>query len=503
MPAKAAGATRLPTEALEALRLAARLHKSPVFLVGGAPRDLLLGRPLGDLDLACAGAQILAKKLAGALKGSFVVLDETNHVYRVALPPGRPGPVQLDVAELQGASIEEDLRRRDFTLNALALPLSPDMPAAVPAKAWLDPRGGLKDLAARRLRAEDEALFKDDPLRLLRAFRIAAQLDCVVEPGTLEAIGRLRHRVRSPAGERVQAELMLLLAVPGASRWLRLMDETRLLTALFEDMEPARLCAEEYYGAGGVMEHSLRVCERADFVMAHVGRVFPEEARSIEPALPALRPLVMLAALLHDVSKAETAKMVDGRLRFFAHDTIGAKRVEALLKKLKFSGERIAVVSAVVGQHLRPGHLTAGGEITPRAIYRFFRDLGEDALPLLLTCWADHASYLPEARVAKLLKTASLAPGQSLGRLKPEEARKTIQHLQVIALLMRRLYDESRKPVPDRLLDGNEVMKILKLKPGPQIGEWLERLREAQAEGKIGTKHEAAAFLKRALDKSS
>jgi tRNA nucleotidyltransferase/poly(A) polymerase len=206
----------------------------------------------------------------------------------------------------------------------------------------------------------------------------------------------------------------------------------------------------------------------------------------------------MLAALLHDVSKAETAREVDGRLRFFGHDTLGAKRAADILRRLRFSRAHVDCVSAVVAQHLRPGHLAAGGPITEKAVYRFFRDLGEQAASLLLVCWADHASYLPEARVSKLLKTASAElDSPALARVKPELARKTVRHLQVIALLVRRLFQAS-KPVPEPLLDGHEIMKALALQPGPAVGEWLERLREAQAEGEIATREQAFEFLRKA-----
>ena len=159
-----------------------------------------------------------------------------------------------------------------------------------------------------------------------------------------------------------------------------------------------------------------------------------------------------------------------------------------------------ALVCAAVEHHLRPGHLATAGTITPKAIYRFFRDLGPHALPLLLICWADHASYLSQERIEKSLKTAALGPEDgkaALAKLRPQPARKTIYHLQVIALLMQKLFDADRKPVPDRLLDGNEIMKLLALKPGPAVGEWLEKLREAQAEGKVGNREQALAFLKK------
>ncbi len=488
---------KLPAAAADAAKRACQLAGGrPVWIVGGAVRDALLGRPIQDLDLACAQARPLAKALAGELKGSFVALDEQNGVYRVALPPG-DGPLrQVDLAELQGKTIEEDLQRRDFTINAMA--------AAAGGGSVLDPRGGLEDCRRKLVRAEREALFRDDPLRLLRAYRIAAQLGFSVDKQTAELAKRLRHRVRQPAGERIQAELLALLAVPGASSFLYQLDEAGLLTALFEELEPARQCATCYYGEGGVLKHALDTAARADFLLRRLADVFPEQAAGLERHLDersqpgaSHRALIVLAALLHDVSKPETAKTVGGRLRFFQHDTIGAKRVAEVLQRLRFSRAQIDCVATVVAHHLRPGHLAAGGAITEKAIYRFFRDLGEQAASLLLVCWADHASYLAEDKVKRVLKTAA-APVDSpaLARLRPEEARKTVRHLQVIALLVRRLF-AAQKPVPDRLIDGHDVMKALGLPAGRAVGELLERLREAQAEGKVRTRAEALEFIRK------
>ena len=148
--------------------------------------------------------------------------------------------------------------------------------------------------------------------------------------------------------------------------------------------------------------------------------------------------------------------------------------------------------------HLRPGHLASGGPLTERAAYRFFRDLGADAPSLLIVCWGDHASYLPEARLKRLLKTATSDPKRSdLSRLKPEDARKTVHHLQLVTALLRRWQDLSRAPAPERLLDGRDIMKALKIPPGPRIGELLERVREAQAEGEVKDRDEALALITR------
>ncbi|MDD5627854.1 MAG: HD domain-containing protein, partial [Elusimicrobia bacterium] len=460
--------------------------------------------PVLDLDLTVRGARSGAARLGRRLGAAFVVLDDKNGVFRLALPKGR-GALHIDVSELQGEDIAADLARRDFTVNALALPLAPDLPAALPESAILDPRGGLADLRRGLLRCEDEGILKADPLRLLRAFRLGAQLGLAIEAGTLRSLRALRTRALRSAPERISAELTLLLAEPGCPAWLARMDHAGLLTALFEDLEAARRCATCYYGRGGVLRHTLEACSRLDLLLADPRRVFGEAAGPLLESLgERLRPgqpwraALMLAVLLHDVSKPETARRRGGRLRFFGHDLAGARRAAGLLKALRFPNETVELVSAVAAHHLRPGNLTAGGVLTDKAVYRFFRDLGEQAVPVLLACWADHASYLPHRQLERLLPQACAEPDSfDMSGVRPVEARKTLRHLQVIAQLLRRRFDERRKPVPDRLLDGHAVMKASGIPPGPKVGELLEKLREAQAEGKISTKREALDFLKR------
>ncbi|NNN06043.1 MAG: HD domain-containing protein, partial [Elusimicrobia bacterium] len=498
---------RLGAEAREALRRVAALRREPVWLVGGAIRDAALGRAAPDLDLAGRDARGLAAKIAREFKGTLVTLDAENCVYRLVLPPARGRALkQIDVAELQGADITADLKRRDFTANAVALELPARLPPSLPESAFLDPRRGLADLAHGVLRCEEGRLFEEDPLRLLRAFRVSAQTGLELDAPTLALIRKHRRLIARPAGERVQSELLALLAVPGSSACLRAMDECGLLTALFEDLEPARRCAEDYYGPGGVLKHALDVCARLDFLLMRFAKIYPDLARAFDAHLAARaaggapwRAVLMLAALLHDVSKAETARTVDGRLRFFQHDTRGAERAGRILRALRFSREHVDAVAAIVRHHLRPGHLVAsGGPVTDKAAYRFFRDLGTDAPGLLCVCWADHAGYMPETRLRRLLSAACGDPPRTdLSRIRPEESRKTVRHLQLVSLLLRRFFDQDRAPVPARLLDGREVMKHLKIPPGPRVGDILERLREAQAEGEVQDRAQALAFVAR------
>ena len=502
----AARRVRLGAEARALLALIFACARQPTWLVGGAIRDAALGRPLGDLDLACADARSLAARLARAFQGTLVTLDEKNAVYRLALIPARGKAIhQIDIAGLQGKTIVEDLARRDFTVNAVALELVDDLPASLPETAFLDPRKGLKDLADGVIRADVEGNLDDDPLRLLRAFRIAAQLGLSIEEKTLKAIGRRKKLIGVPAPERVSAELLLLLAAPGAAPWLNRMDECGLLTTVLPELEPSRRCAENYYGPGGVLKHTLDVCARVDFLLTNLRAIYPGLASDLEAHFaarggPPFRALLLLSALLHDVAKPATARKIDGRLRFFEHDTKGAAATGKILRRLRLSRDQIDTASAIVRHHLRPGHLAAAGPLTERGAYRFFRDLGPDAPGLLIVCWGDHSSYMTEASLKRLLK--SRPPAQFAGGASPPygataAARKTARHLQLISTLLLRWRDMTRAPAPERLLDGRDVMKALNIPPGPRIGEILERVREAQAEGTIKNRDEALALISR------
>ncbi len=505
----------LSAEAGRALKTARSLAEGPVYLVGGALRDACLGRPFSDLDLAAEKPLLLARRLAREIGRGLVVLDENERVYRVILK--ETGSLkQIDVAGLKGVTIGEDLMRRDFTINALAWPVPRSPGRAISRKEVLDPRGGLEDLKARRLRCETAALLREDPLRLLRAFRLAAELGFTLDPGTLSRIRASSRLAATPAGERIRSELLALLACPGASRLLWLMDETRVLTAVFREFEPQRRCAQAYYGKGGVLKHSLDVVSRLDFLLDHLEQAFPRPAKALRERFAGRegepsphRGLLMLAALLHDVAKPRTAQKIGGRLRFFGHDTVGAKMALEIMKRLRFSREESRLVAAIVEHHLRPGNLAASGKVTDRAAYRFFRDIGKPAIDLLLVCWADHASYLPEAVVARALKKGGFGRFLKEGRIgdtllqgvpnapgEPPGERKTFWHLAVVSELM----EQSARPERSRLarlLDGHDVMRILSLAPGPEVGRWLEALAEARALNRIKTRTEAVAYLKK------
>lgn len=471
-----------PEEAARLLSIVSSIDPNS-FAVGGSVRDLILKRPIYDLDLASLTASTLAKKLSVFFHVKQITLDEENAVYRLVLPPQYKTTRQIDIAQIQGKTIEEDLLRRDFTVNAMAL--------SVPKRTFLDPRCGLKDIGKKILRCESGDILKSDPLRILRAFRQSAQLGFEIEKNTLKLLKTAKDLTLKPAGERIRSEILSLLEAPDSSRQLFMMDQCGVLTSLFPEMEPQRKTAVEYYGKGGVLTHSLTAASRADFLMSHLKLVFPKHHETINQYR---RNIVLLASLLHDIAKPDTARMVKGRLHFFGHDQLGAKKVSEVLERLRFSREEISLVQSATRHHLRPGYLAEAPQISERSLYRFFRDAGENVLYTLLTAWADHTSYVPEKSILDFLPLTRKPVGKELEKV-PKDLRKTLRHLQTVNLLVSRLLNPQKEVIPPPLLNGNEIMKALKISPGPEVGKILEKIREEQAAGKIKNREKALKFL--------
>jgi tRNA nucleotidyltransferase/poly(A) polymerase len=448
----------------------------PVWLVGGPVRDLLLGRPLRDVDLALPGGSVAAaRRLAERLGGAYVPLGEPHGMARVVLPG--PPPLHIDLADLRRPDLDADLRARDVTIDALAVDLASLLHGATSIR---DPTGGLDDLAARRLRACGPAAFQDDPVRVLRLLRLAHQLDLAVHPST-EALARAAApALSSVSAERVRDELTHVLRLQRAAPAVRQADTWCALEVILPEIVAMREAAQSPPHRFTVWEHSLRALEAADALTEDLGLLAPHGERVVasfaEPMGGDLtrREVWKLAVLLHDVAKPETRSVdADGRARFIGHDRLGAKRVADVAVRLRWPGRAAGVLALLVRHHLRPMHLGKLGEISPRARYRFYRDVGEEVPALVCLTIADAAGT--DGRAPDLVyrdRTQVLL--QSL--LAGEDAA-------------------AREAADAPLLRGEDVMRALGLLPGPLVGRALRRAREAQALGLVRTSDEALAWL--------
>jgi len=456
---------------------AAPLLPGSAYLAGGAVRDALLGRPVHDLDLALPAASLeTGRRLADRLGGAFVPLHEEHGVARVVLR--RDGQeYRLDLADFRAGGIEGDLRGRDFTVNALAVALAPLLGGEAPI---LDPTGGLGDLEARRLRVPSPAAFVDDPLRTLRAVRLARELGLGVEPETAALAAASATALAGVAGERIREELFRLLALESGGAGLRQADAWGLLEAILPETRPMKATPQPLPHRFTVWEHSLRAVEAVERLLADLGLLAPYDAaiaRHLEETLEAgvrRRELLKLAALLHDVAKPETRSEVAGRVRFIGHDKLGAERARAIAGRLRLGGRATGVLARLVAQHLRPMHLGQLEEVSRRARYRFFRDLGEEAQDLICLALAD----------------AAAATG-----VEPVTVWRSPAGAFLASFLAGREEAEATAAVPP-LLRGGDVMAAFELAPGPEVGRLLAEAREAQALGLVRTREEALEYLR-------
>ena len=452
----------------------------PAWLVGGAVRDALLGRPVEDLDLALpAGSLEAARRLADRLGAAFVPLGEPHGVARVVVRgPAGTRPILIDLADFRGPTLDADLAGRDVTVNALAVPLDRLLRGPAPV---IDPTGGLADLAAGRLRACSRTAFAADPVRVLRLLREAETLGFVIDPTTEREARAAVPRLDTVAAERVRDEVTRLLRLPaGAAAWRRA-EAWSVVGTILSETVAMRGATQSLPHRFTVWEHSLAALEAVEALLLDLGFLVPHDARIAahlaEPLGSGLtrRKVLKMAVLLHDVAKPETRSVdPDGRIRFTGHDRIGAGRVARVAARLRWPGHAAHVLERLVRQHLRPMHLGMLESISRRARYRFFRDVGDEVLDLVCLTIADAAGTdgRPPAAVYR-------GPARDL-----------------LASLLAGQVEAAREAAAPPLLRGTDVMAAFGLPPGPEIGRLLRAAREAQATGEVRTREEALAWLR-------
>ncbi|MDQ8707719.1 CCA tRNA nucleotidyltransferase [Streptomyces sp. LHD-70] len=422
-------------------------------LVGGSVRDALLGRLGNDLDFTTDA------RPEDVLK---IVRPWADAVWEVGIAFGTVGcqkqarvgdaeqDFQIEVTTYRseaydrtsrkpevsyGDSIEQDLVRRDFTVNAMAV--------ALPEKEFIDPHGGLDDLAARVLRTPStpEESFSDDPLRMMRAARFAAQLDFVVAPEVVAAMTAMAERLEIVSAERVRDELNKLLLSANPRTGLTLLVDTGLADHVLPELPALRLESDEHHRHKDVYEHSLIVLE---------------QAIALEDGEPDLT--LRIAALLHDIGKPRTRRFEkDGRVSFHHHEVVGAKMTKKRMTALKYSNELVKDVSRLVELHLR-FHGYGTGEWTDSAVRRYVRDGG----PLL-----DRLHKLTRSDCTTRNKRRASALSRAYDGLEERIAR---------------LQEQEELDAIRPALDGNEIMEILGVGPGPVIGSAYKFLLELRLE---------------------
>jgi len=435
-------------------------------LVGGPVRDAMLGRPHNDLDFATSARPEETERLLGGwgdalwdMGRDFGTIGTRSGPWVIEVTTYRSesyDPTSRKPAVDFGDTLTGDLGRRDFTVNSMAV--------ALPGRELVDPHGGVVDLAHRVLRTpgRPEDSFSDDPLRMLRAARFAAQLAFTVDPAVVEAMTAMADRITIISAERIRDELTKLVLAPYPRLGLTLLVETGLAQLVLPELPALALERDEHHRHKDVYEHTLTVLEQSidqEDRLAHLSGGGPDLVSR-------------LAALMHDVGKPRTRRfLADGSVTFHHHDVVGAKLTRKRLQALRFSGETVDAVAKLVELHLR-FHGYGDGEWTDSAVRRYVRDAGDQVERLHVLTRADCTTR---------------------NRRKAERLRRTYDDLEArIAHLSEQ--EELAAIRPD--LDGTQIMEILGIPPGPTVGTAYRFLLELRLDEGPMSEADASAALR-------
>jgi poly(A) polymerase len=437
-----------------------------VFVVGGGVRDPLLGRPVADLDIVALpeNAPAVESALAPFRRQSIRINDRFSTV-RYLLNNG----AFLDFSVAPDTGILADLLRRDFTINAMAIETQT-------MSLW-DPANGFKDLLAKRLSAVHPENFRDDPLRILRGYRIARECGLAWTPETRSAIVSARDLLSTVAPERIYEELRRLLRLQGSAADLRQMANDQVLFALFPEMTPMTTTPASPVFELNVLEHTLASLDALDAILQDPSEQFGRFGTPL--ALFLARDdwhfILRVSLLLHDIAKPATATFVKGSLHYYGHDARGALMAEQILRRFRFSNRDRALITALIRAHLRIGFLSEKDHLNPRQIYRYFHEFGDLGIPLIVHARADLLGYAPNIS------------DQPYGRHQPA----------ITETLLSAYFERNQILIrPPRFLAGDDLI-ALGIPPGPIYTTILEAAQEATALGKISSHEQARDWARK------
>lgn len=466
--------------------------KSDIYLVGGCVRDYILNRPIHDIDFTLpANVRPIARRIADTFQGDFYMLDEKRSTARVILKDIHGNPLSLDFAKFQGENLEEDLFNRDFTINALAIPLDhPEQP--------FDPCHGIENLKNKKLVACTPGALQNDPLRILRGIRLALELGFGFEKDTLQWIKTAVPLLTHISAERLRDEIFRLLESGHAATAFRLLDRFQILPVLFPELVQLKGVCQPLPHQYDVWEHTLALLAELDRL---TGKAAPGESENLKLALVAsrlgnykaqikehlaehitpLRPLsglLVLAGLLHDSGKPACASLdQNNRIHFYRHEQKSAEIGAEWGKKYALSAAETQRLQKIIHSHMRiHGIVKHSFPPSARTIHRFFRDTGPAGVEVILLSLADVAA--------------------TYGNTISQETWE--KYLDTCRVLLDAWWLKREEVVcPPRLLNGNEIQTILGIPPGHLVGKIIQALQEAQAVGEITTRQEAIDFVQK------
>ena len=463
-----------------------------IFIVGGFLRDLLLKRrsPSVDIDFAIKkNAIAFARRLAKKLRAGFVVLDKDNGCARLVLKDRR-GIYALDFTDLRGKDLLEDLGRRDFSINSFAIGLKDFLIVSKSKRGFKfnsikdylqDPYGGYKDLESKVIRIINLAVFDDDPLRILRAFSLSSLLNFGITAKTLKLIKKKKNKLKMVSSERIRDELFKILSSKRGHQFLCSLDRYKILELIIPEVKELYQIDQGRHHHLDVWKHTLETVNQLEKILdssnqrQEITDYLNEDVSSGRHRYELLK----LAALMHDIGKPRTLRVEKGKVSFHGHERVGVEMLKELAKKLKLSNNEMSLLKRLVRFHLRPGYLANNPILTPRAKFRFFRDVSNEAIGVLLISLADQRA--------------------TRGILATRKSRQ--RHERLIRRLINDYLKKKREKKIKSLINGYDIMKKFNLEPSFLIGRVLSEVQEERAIGKIRTKKEALRLARTIINK--
>lgn len=442
-------------------------QNAEIYLVGGFLRDFYLNKENFDKDIIVSkiDAKKFSQELAQKIDATFISLDEENKIYRLVL---KNKINCIDIANMVGNSIQEDLNRRDLTINSIALNLK--------TLEIIDVTSGIKDLKERKLRHINEQNFIDDPLRLLRVFRFQSMLGFSLDNELLKIIKKHAKKINLPAVERVNYELLKLFSGENSAQALIDMDNLGLLKEILPICEDLKKVPPNSHHHLNLFGHSIEVVKQIQELYEKSNTEVKNHLNLIDFGGATRLSHLKFAGLLHDIGKPSTWTIEEdtGKHRFIKHDDVGAKLGKQILKDKKFSKKQIDYIAKIIKYHIYPSHVVSAPELTEKIYMRFIRKMCDESIDVIIIAMADRLS----ARGIEITD---------------DVVEKNINNLKNLLNYYLEVKD-GLQPLP-KLLSGEEIMDVLNLKPSKELGEVIKLLKEAQLSGDITTKQEALQYI--------
>lgn len=438
------------------------------YVVGGFIRDVLMNKKSPDRDLIICNCDVkeFSKILADSLNAHYIELDTENDIYRVVLTDKIN---YIDITKPIDNDFEKDIKRRDLTINAVAYDIN--------NKKFVDLTGGIEDIKNGKIKGISNKNFEDDPLRLLRIFRFYAKTGFEIDNNLIELTKKFYKTINKPAKERVTVELLKMFEGKYCDLALLKMDECKLTEELFPIFKEVKRVPVNSHHHLDLFHHLVETVRQIQIIYENSDGEVKEYLDTERFGQVKAVAFLKFAGFLHDIGKPScwTIEENTGRHRFIKHDEIGAKLVVPILKEFKFSKKQAEYIKTLIKYHIYPSGMVSSPDVTEKAKFKFFRKLEGFVIDDIILAMADRLS----ARGVQITE---------------EMVNKNINALTDLL----NLYLEQRnniKPL-EKLLDGTDIMEILKIKQGPELGKIITALKEAQMSGDITLRAEAIEFVK-------